>query len=77
MGQPSPAAESPCPAPRSFVLSVYHPVMEFVFCFLIDYIYCILLLALGFLWGPRSTEALGERGSGPPGHCTVELWPLG
>lgn len=55
----------PRPAPRSFVPSVYHPVMEFlVFVFwLIINIYCTLLLSPGFLWGPRSTETL-ERGSG-------------
>lgn len=65
MGQPSPRAELPCPAPRSFVPRVYHPMMESIVfvLWLIMSIYRTLSLSPGFLWGPRSTETLG-RGSG-------------
>lgn len=64
-----------CPAPPSFLQSVYHSVMEFLVFWLTINIYCILLLALSFLWGPRS-RGLGEKGQDSAitlGPCAVEL----
>lgn len=57
---------------------VYHPSSDGVSCVVFQFIIsidCTLLLALGFVWGLKCTEALGERASIPlsgPGPCTVE-----
>lgn len=68
MGQPSPAAESPCPAPPSEAsCSLYHPVMEFVFCFLVDYKHLLHTLACsGLFLGTREHRRLGEKGMRHP-----------
>ena len=57
----------PRPSLLSFLQFVYHPVMELVFCFLVDYKYLLHTLACsGLFLGTRERRCLGQKGMRHP-----------